>query len=436
MRGQELDFYGKVEGLVQGGTGEELPFWMYSNSRGRLSKGTNALVAATLSSVYDFRNGGRLEAGIGFFTGDQQDNPVAIDEAYLRYSKDWFQITAGAKQQEELYAGLSGTNRSILHSLNARPLPGLEIGTVRPVFLAPWLGFEAKWGEYILEEDRYIPWTRVHHKSFQMVIRPADDWMIKAGLLHFAQWGGNSPDFGPQPSGLQDYLKIITGRHGGEAAIATEQQNTLGNHLGSWELNVQRKYRDFSLELLYNSIFEDGSGSRLANFPDGRYGLFLQKLDSEVLFSAFIYEFYYTRDQSRTGPHLYDQYFNSYLYQSGWTFHEKVIGAPFFLYDKVKDQIISNKFLVHHFGVSGNLPSSYDIYPYRFLLSFAQNEGTFGTSLFPGDVIEHKLSILFDIRIFNSIYDNFHINFLFATDYSNMANPNYAAGVSLKYVVE
>ncbi|WP_029035311.1 capsule assembly Wzi family protein [Salinimicrobium terrae] len=416
-----------------GGTGENLPFWMHSNNRGRIGKESNLLGVTSLLAEYSFYNGSTLSIGAGVFSGDQLHNEIAVDQAYVEFKNNWFKITAGAKQQPEIYNGLSGTNNSILHSLNARPFPGLKVATAHPLMIVPGIGFEAEWAEYLLEEDRLIPWTRVHQKSLHLVLQPSNDWEITAGLLHFAQWGGTSPEWGEQPAGPTDYLKIVTGRHGGEAAIETERQNSLGNHLGSWELNVRKQFEFSSVEFIYNSIFEDGSGSRLANFPDGRYGIFWKSREEEGFLSALMYEFYYTKDQSQTGPHLYDQYFNSYLYRSGWTYHEKVIGAPFFLYDKEVDQIINNKFIVHHLGISGNILTPTDIYPYRFLLSYAQNEGTYGRSLFPSGETEKKLSLLFHTRLYNSLYENFQIDLHVAADYSNMAVPNYAAGVRLKY---
>ncbi|UJH89850.1 hypothetical protein LZ575_12655 [Antarcticibacterium sp. 1MA-6-2] len=41
--------------------------------------------------------------------------------------------------------------------------------------------------------------------------------------------------------------------------------------------------------------------SRLANIPDGRYGFFVEFTESYRLVNSFMYEFYYTKNQSRFG---------------------------------------------------------------------------------------------------------------------------------------
>ena len=64
------------------------------------------------------------------------------------------------------------------------------------------------------------------------------------------------------------------------------------------------------------------------NFPDGRYAVYLE--DNRDTFwgnswlKAFIYEFYYTKNQSRSRAGSEedgsDNYFNNNLYRSGWTY--------------------------------------------------------------------------------------------------------------------
>ena len=433
-RAQGLSFNGQAQTSVLGSTENTLPFWLSHNTRGRIGKHTNLTGLASGRLGYELRNGSFLESGAGLLLRDNASDRDYLDELYLSYFFDSFYVTAGRKQRPELYRGLSATNENILWSLNSRPLPGISVGTTAPVMLLPGFGFEAKWEEFLMEEDRNVPWTRVHHKSLHVVIRPQRDWEVKAGLQHFVQWGGVSPEFGAQPVGLKDYLKIITGRDGGDNSISTEQQNSLGNHLGSWELSVSKDSEDHYLKLIYNNIFEDGSGSRLANFPDGRYGIFFDFKNSDRLVKAIMYEFYYTRDQSKTGPHLYDQYFNSYLYQSGWTYYQQVIGTPFFTYDAEQERIINNKFIAHHFGISGTLLTEYSSYPYKLLLSYSHNEGTYGRPFIPSD--EDALYTYLSTRLYNSIYDNLQLNLEIGADFSSLKAPNYGAGVSLKYVLK
>ena len=52
---------------------------------------------------------------------------------------------------------------------------------------------------------------------------------------------------------------------------------------------------DHELQFMYNHLFEDGSGRRFNNIPDGRYGVFFRNKDETKLFNALLYEIYYTK---------------------------------------------------------------------------------------------------------------------------------------------
>ena len=133
--------------------------------------------------------------------------------------------------------------------------------------------------------------------------------------------------------------------------LRSDQANALGNHLGSWELYLTKKLNTSQLQFIYNSIFEDGSGSRMANFPDGRYGLFWQAEEKDQLINSIIYEYYNTRDQSHdVNKWGADNYLNSQFYTRGWSYRDRVIGSPLFTYDSEINKVINNKFSAHHIG--------------------------------------------------------------------------------------
>ena len=436
----QVEYSAELELRLLESTQEKLPFWMYSNQRGRIQERTNYLGRLSGEASYDLGEQSLLVLGLGGLVHDEFEEELALDKAYIEYVHPIFYITAGFKQREELYNGLSATNENILWSLNARPLPGFEVGTTKPFALFPGVGFEATWGEYVLEEDRHVRSARVHHKSLHLVVQPSEEWLIRVGMLHFAQWGGVSSTRGQQPTGFMDYLRIFSGRAGGEDAVAGDQANSLGNHLGSWTIEIKKEFEGSALTFIYNNLFEDGSGSRLDNIPDGRYGLFFEKAEQIQLLNSFMYELYYTREQSATGPHLYDNYFNNFLtYESGWTFHEKVLGVPFFTYDKGKDRIINNKFLAHHVGIAGNFGSSYNSLPYKLLLSYRHNEGTYIYDEIPADMEPHIFSTYFTTRVFNGFYQDkkplLFMDVVLAADFNNLSDPNFGAGISLSYKI-
>ncbi|MCY2687780.1 capsule assembly Wzi family protein [Salinimicrobium sp. TH3] len=429
----------------------ELPFWMYHNQRGRIFQETD--LSGYLGGLAGYRAGMiDITAGAGaFFVNGSKSNSY-LDEFYVAAGYSWFEVVLGQRQREEFYKGLSAANESILWSLNSRPLPGLKLGTRRPVYLdeAKRLGFEMTWEEYLLGEDRYVRNAHLHHKRISFIWNFEPGWQLRAGIRHFAIWGGESPAAGKLPESIEDYLRVITGQGGGDTALETDQLNVLGSHLGSYELSLTKQFNSGSLTFLFNSIFEDGSGSRGANFPDGRYGVFFSGSEENKLINGMIYEFYYLKDQSQTLPHLYDNYFNNGVYASGWTNNGRVMGLPFVTPNYYEDyppgpsvvRIGNNNLLAHHIGVSGVIINNL---PYKLLLSYRRNYGHYKNITGVGKFIYYAPDdprglYVIPSEVF-SAYTNFtvlqspvNINLELGTDLSAEEN-KLGAGVSVRYTI-
>ncbi len=426
----QTDFSGNInlDGLLS--TKEDLPFWFYSNQRGRISETTSVSGLLQGKVTYELSDNSNIEFGGGIYYEDAFNDEIFIDELYAALDYKWLEIIAGSKQKAEVYNGLSASGESILWSLNARPVPGLQIKTAEPVYFSPGgnLAFEGSWNEYYLGDNQGAEKVRLHHKELSLIYRFGAGWTAKAGLQHFVQWGGRSEFFGEQPAGLTDYLRIISGRKGGENSSQTDQDNALGGHLGSWELYITKETRGFTYQFIYNNLFEDGSGSRLANTPDGRYGFFVENRDQNQLINSFIYEFYYTREQSQTGPHLYDNYFDGGVYAFGWTYKGRIIGVPFFSYDSELNEVVNNKFLAHHVGFAGQFSTSIETFPYKVLLSYAHNEGTYFSKLNPEGVDEDVLNFYSKFRILNLPVQ---ADVILGMELNSVEEPKFAAGISL-----
>ena len=143
--------------------------------------------------------------------------------------------------------------------------------------------------------------------------------------------------------------------------------------------------------------FEDGSGTRFWNFPDGVNTLSLSFKDRNRWVTDILYEFVYTRNQSgplhdrpatdeeveATGGQTYvilggeDNYFNNGVYRSGWTYHGMTIGLPLFLPmfsgdDGIVMGVASNSLVAHHFGIRGVAARKV---PYKFLFTWSRHYG-------------------------------------------------------------
>lgn len=413
--------------ILQGmfGTEGELPFWMHSKQRGRVEEGTNFSGLLRGKAGHQLNAASWLEAGGGLLFEEERDR-LQLDELYIGIRNSWLQVVLGRKQQEELYNELSAGNRSILWSLNARPLPGLQWSTVQPIFFWPQagLGFEAGWADYLMEEERYVSNARLHHKRVHLVYRPGKNFQIKAGLQHFVQWAGNSASHGVQPATAKDYIRVLIGHSGGEGATGGDQQNALGNNLGSYEVMMDWKLREYSFNLFWNSIFEDGSGRRLGNTPDGRYGLFAEDTNKKYWVHSLMYEFYYTKHQSHTttGPHKFDNYFNNGVYRSGWTYEGRVLGVPFITKEGAS-RITNNRIMVHHFGMEG---LAFQQFPFKIINSYRKNYGTNGAGLYPET--RNILSSLLELQVLPA---PFKLSLQAGSDLSSHEGPQFGGGVKV-----
>lgn len=428
---ENYQIHGEIGGEGYYATGEELPFWLYHNKFGKATGSTdlsgfvNFFGSRVYNENYLFSFGAKLR-----YLNDLESR-VFVDEAFLYIQNYYLNFTLGAKEKEVLYDGISATNENLIWSNNTRNLPGLRIATTNPIWITnnKKFGFEGSWEEYYLGENRYVDHTLLHHKRLLLVFEPNNKWLIKAGVQHSAQWGGISPVQGGQPTSVKDYLRIITARNGADDASIYDQQNSLGNHLGSYELYVTRKFNYFSLQFLYNSIFEDGSGSRLENFPDGRYGLYFKFKEEDKLVNSIIYEYINLRNQSHLSKFGADNYFNNGpVYKSGYTYNYSVLGVPFITYDKELDQITNNKLTVHHLGSSGIIKYSDYSYPYKFMASYSHNEGTYGRPQLPNGDNQQYMDLFFNLKITNLPVN---IGIDLGARFDSFYDPNFGLGLSL-----
>jgi len=428
MNGQDffrLDAHGTA-GLY---SDSDSPFWMHTNRRGRVDESTFYSGLLSGSAIFEIDNNKSFQFGGGLLYKDGYEDGFKIDEAYFSFVTSKIRIDVGKRQREDLYQGLSVSNESILWSLNASPFPGISIETVDPIFFNfkdYGLGFKFSFGEYILDDDRYIDTPRLHHKSGHLVYRNRKNFEISLGLQQFVQWGGTSEEFGRLPQSFKDYTKVITGRAGVDD-VGGQEVNALGNQIGSYELKVKSKINDLDVEFLYNHIFEDGSGLKMGNLPDGRYAIYIE--DNRDTFwgkkwlRAFMYEFHYTKNQSRDRKSSLedgaDNYFNNNLYRSGWTYQKLIIGNPFIQTTEERFRIGVNIITAHHVGIKGE---AFDL-PYRALLSYRKNYGR------KDNFFDNTREILSSYLEVDLVDGDYNLSAFIASDINSVENSNIGAGL-------
>lgn len=428
---QQIEIFG--EGMLSGiiSTENEIPFWFYKNTSTRKVEYTNGAAYGKVGATYEFGKNSSLEGGISLMLRDGLENNFQRENLFLEYNNKWLRATIGAKERPIFYKGLSSTNGNMIWSNNARPMPGIILEASQPLKISKT--FALDWGiaHYSLNNERYVKDVRVHYKRLKINIIINENNKFSLKMQHFAMWAGTSPEYGKLPSDFDAFFKVIFARKGNIDDPEGEARNTVGDHLGSYLLDYNLNTKLGMFSFYHEHLFEDGSGTRLSNFPDGVWGLTFSPERKKII-SNFLYEYIDTTDQSgSSGISGRDGYFSSFLYKSGWTFEGNILGTPFITADNSIDlnenpsSINNNRVRAHHFGFMGNIKKI----EWIFKTTISKSFGTYGASFQP------TLENWYNYISLSYATDKFGIiTIQGGADTSNLADTIIGGGLSYKYV--
>ncbi len=356
---QEFDIKGSIETKAILSNEDENPFWFHTNTNYGVGALTNVSATGELKASLIYSSF-KINGGAAIYGRDGVEDAVQRKDLYLQFENSWLFATVGAKKQKEVLDGLSATNQNFLWSENARPLSGILLEANNPIKISNTFGIDWGIAHYELNDDRFVDGVHVHYKRLALITNFNENHKLTAQLQHYVQWGGTSPVYGDLKDGFKDFINVFFAHNSEELGIEGETINKVGNHLGSYFLNYEFKnsWGDFSF--YHEHPFEDGSGTRLANFPDGVWGLYFKPKTQKII-SSILYEYIDTSDQSGISVGSgFDGYFGNNIYRSGWSYEQNIIGLPFILFDKnieiteISSPYISNRTKIHHLGISGN----------------------------------------------------------------------------------
>lgn len=415
-QGWKLDY--DVSVRLAGSTGQYMPFWARTGECGILPVASSGLVTAGTSVGYDFRKGFFVEAGARLAGAVAVDNPlmsgraeVMADRLYVSGGWKMLHLDVGMKPRlQDLGLGhLSVSGGSFMLSGNTRNFPGLNVWSDWIYFeKGHWVGIKGNLAHYQMIDNRYVKNALLHNKSVAVKIALGRKVDLTGGFEHWAQWGGESPRYGAQPAGFDNFIKVFFAKKGGSGATLSDQINVLGNHLGREWFCIDWKAEDFTMSVQYDKPFEDTSGMQFRNFPDGVWSLKFSFADRDAFVTDLVAEFINTTWQ--TGPkhdrpateeekaeqdpddYYYgkivlggcDNYFANGEYASGWTYYGRVIGLPLILPDApgedgiVRD-FVNTRLRAWHLGLEG---IAFKKIPYVFKATFSSNWGTYGKTRF------------------------------------------------------
>ena len=367
-------------------TKSTLPFWMSANKFGAVPTSNHISLYSSIFSGFKQSNSIVDFSYKASFTGYAANkNHLLINELYgsLRYKK-WL-LDIGIKHGQVLWEGLSSSNGNIVMSTNARSFPGYNLQLVHYIklpFAKKWLAVKGNYADYLLNDKRVVENARLHHKSiyFRSTLNAKVELIM--GINHYVQWGGTSYVRGKLPAGFSNYIKVVTGQSGGSDALQTEKNNALGNHIGSYLLQLNYSGTKLNWSFYYSHLFEDRSGRELTNWRDGLYGIFIDFKKPTSLLTHFLGEFTYTKHMSgSTGFSGRDNYFNNSIYGSGWTYFGNTIGSPYFTPKPIDEAgrthgviVGDNRFIAYNIGMQGYFLKLH----YKALFSHTTYIGWFG----------------------------------------------------------
>ena len=355
------------------------PFWISSNNNGAYSSGS--IIRFKISEESEIF---KYDTEVIFPIN--QNEPPLFNQLYLKLNNNNFYIQIGKKSNRFKFNTLS--SGSLVESSNAEPIPKILFGNIdyRAInFFNMNFQYSIKIGHSWIKSPEYIKDPFLHEKSLYIRKNISENSSFKMGLNHMAIWAGETKNHGKQPSEISDFFRIIFALPGSENSIKEEQKNSLGNHIGAWTFSYEKKYKDMAFMFYLEHPFEDESGARwLLNEFDGLYGININQKEASYI-SNFTYEYLNTMDQSGSSgasdsTYGWDNYYNHYLYQSGWTNNGRVIGNPLFTLGtnigRYSDgnYIINNRLKAHHFGFQGQIFKK--IY-YKTLFTYSQNFGIY-----------------------------------------------------------
>ena len=427
-----------------------MPFWLVSNQNGLDL--TEQIFHFSITQDGNFNKNILFDYGVSIYSTLKSNSPsdLFIKKGFLRLKKNIFYINLGRFNQNISSESKLLSSGSLAISKNAINIPSIEIGTDNfiPIIIKK-LNFELKgnlshgW----LNKGQYLEAPFLHQKNlyFKKIINSGNS--ISLGIVHLAIWGGETRIHGKQPYQLIDYLRIFFVRPGSKNALEQEKINTLGNHLGIWDLAYEKQQNQKKLKLYYQHPFEDESGARwLLNRFDGLYGIeLITKNDSYI--NHFLYEYINTMNQSGSAgasdsTYGWDNYYNHYIYQSGWTYYNKVIGNPLFTLGSNKGSysdglyIINNRIKAHHLGLIGNFTKKIK---YKILFTYSKNFGIFsdmnrfkiGGKIYKFENGLIQRSALFQIKIKN--INKFNIELSYAIDKGQVLKSSNSVLISINY---
>ncbi len=374
-----------------GASADRQPFWLVANQWGRFDpRSSNAYLVLQGAWTRQPRRWLSYQLGGEVLARGSQSPSLHAVAAYAQLRVGFLEAYVGRQREVLGTVDTLLSSGSLVESGNATPIPKIVVRTksYTPVpGTRGWVQFHGYWAHGWMRDFRQIENPYLHQKYLYVRVG-SPRWRIYAGLLHDAFWGGTSrnPNVGRLPQGLEDYFRTFFALNAGEGAPYGERIYIQGDHFGVYDFGFSLHSERFDVLVYRHFLYEDRDGLKFKNPQDGLLGISLQDRQGKLV-QRVVYEFLYTKRQSgpeppgpgRGGPGGRDNYYNHYLYRTGWTHYGRTVGSPLMFAAEDRQQrliegVENNRVVGHHVALMGQLGQGWS---YRLLATYTRNYGTY-----------------------------------------------------------
>ena len=376
----------EAEVLFSTASQSQLPFWLVTNQFGVIDPASSSGLARLSSNLtLDKGNAFSYRIGVDVIGRASENSALFFQQLYAEASLGPFLLQAGRKQRTTGETHQSLSLGSMLISGNAAPLTQVSISW--PEFLTipgtgEFLGVRGYLGHGWVEGNRVVEDVLLHEKSLYLRLGlPQWPVEVRAGLLHYTMWGGISSRpgrEGPLPSSFSDFLRVFFIQGASEDfEIDGEKTNVLGNSLGAYDFSIRIYLPSVDIITYRQFYLEDTVSLGFRNGWDGLWGLGFTFKEG-ALIKDVLWEHVNTKRQSSKKDELRgtDNYYNHFVYESGWTHRGFSLGMPLMLTETGFAGVINNIVLGHHFAIQGNVG---ELGAYKVLFTYSRNYGAHST---------------------------------------------------------
>ena len=391
-----------VETFGSGSQEDVLPFWLSARQFGVVDNAdasVNGRFRVALP-IEGRRLSYRFEADVVGRAGG--NSTVYFQQLYGEVRWGPFLLRGGRKEETtgEVHDLSLG---SMTLSSNAAPITRISLSW--PDFVPipgtdRFLGVRGYLGHGWIDGNRLVDDVLFHEKYLYLRLG-MPDWPVegRAGLLHYAMWGGSPVRQGcgtDLASSFSDFWRVMF-IQGGAATLQCngEITNVLGNHIGTYDFSLHIDLARIGITAYRQFYLEDTVSLAFRNGWDGMWGLGFTFKENPII-RQVLWEHVNTKRQSSKKDELRgtDNYYNHSIYENGWTHRGRSLGMPLILTTAGFAGVVNNIILAHHLGIEGGAP---DQFTYRLFFTFTRNYGAH--SALPTDTLLRERNSRFAARV-------------------------------------